>query len=453
MAGKGNIARWSRRYNPGCLVTRSQPTPDGKSPPTAAWRWAVLVAISVAMFGNYYAYDSIGPVADSLQRLLHFSDTQIGTLNAIYSFPNIVMVLIGGVIVDRFGASRATLAFATIQAIGAVVTAMSPKFPVMAAGRLIFGLGAEAMIVAITVAVGQWFVGRQLGFAFGLNLSLGRLGSYGADMSTTWFKPLYDRGWQPPLWLAAGIAATSVLGALAYYLLERSAQKRFDLRQQGPSDRFVWGDLWRFDRSYWYIVGLCVTFYSVIFPFRSTFAIKYFQHAHGLTLQEAGSMNAYVFLAAIFATPAFGLMADRLGRRAAFMAFGTFLLCAVFPILAFTNTNLWIVTAMIGIAFSLVPAVLWPAVPILVSAQRLGTAYGLMTMLQNIGMMLANLGAGALNDASRAGPANPAGYSPMLWMFLILSLFGFLFAAALRARETGRHGHGLEKIGATAATA
>ena len=105
-------------------------------------------------------------------------------------------------------------------------------------------------------------------------------------------------------------------------LLERSAERRFQLARPQQADRIVWSDLWRFDRSYWYIVGLCVTFYSVIFPFRSTFAIKYFQHAHGLSLQEAGAINGYVFLAAIFATPAFGLIADRLGRRAAFMALG-----------------------------------------------------------------------------------------------------------------------------------
>jgi MFS family permease len=410
----------------------------------------VLIAVSVAMFGNYYAYDSIGPVADSLQRILGFTDTQIGTLNAIYSFPNILMVLIGGVIVDRWGAARATLVFAAIQGIGALVTAMSPLFPVMAAGRLIFGLGAESMIVAITVAIGQWFVGRQLGFAFGLNLSFARLGSYGADMSTTWFKPLYDRGWQPPLWLAMGFAVVCVLGALVYYVLDRRAQGRFAVPQPSPSDRIVWSDLLQFDRSYWYIVGLCVTFYSVIFPFRSTFAIKYFQHAHGLSLQEAGSMNAYVFLAAIFATPTFGLIVDRVGWRSAFMAFGTFLLCAVFPILAYTNANLWLSTVLIGVASSLVPAVLWPAVPYIVAPSRLGTGYGLMTMLQNIGMMLANLGAGALNDASGAGPGNPAGYYAMLWMFFLLSLFGFVFAAALRVRESGPNSHGLETIRAGA---
>ena len=420
------------------------------NPPPAVWRWAVLVAISIAMFGNYYVYDSIGPVAESLQRHLGFTDTQIGTLNAIYSFPNIIMVLVGGVIVDRFGTRLSTLAFALVCLAGAIVTALSPLFPVMAAGRLIFGLGAESMIVAVTVAIGQWFVGRQLGFAFGVNLSIARAGSYCADLSTTWLKGLYDAGWQPPLLFAVAMSAVAVVGCIVYYGLDRYLARRYDVPRPAPSERFVWSDLWRFDRSFWYVIGLCVTFYSVIFPFRSTFAIKYFQHAHGLSLQDAGALNGYVFLAAIFATPAFGFMADMLGRRAAFMAFGCFLLAAVFPILAYTDMNLWITTVMIGIAFSLVPAVMWPAVPYLVEPSRLGTAYGLMTMVQAMGLTAINLVAGMLNDANGAGADNPAGYTPMLWMFTILSLLGFVFAYALHAREVGPQGHGLESIKARA---
>src|SRR3954465_15219891 len=103
----------------------------GNPKPPVGWGWPGRGAVSVAMFGNYYAYDSIGPVADSLQRNLGFSDTQIGTLNAIYSFPNIVMVLIGGVIVDRFGTRAATLLFGAICLLGAIVTAISPVFWVM----------------------------------------------------------------------------------------------------------------------------------------------------------------------------------------------------------------------------------------------------------------------------------------------------------------------------------
>jgi MFS family permease len=414
-------------------------------PPPAAIRWTVLTLISVAMFGNYYVYDSIGPLADHLQRFLGFTDTQIGMLNAIYSLPNIVMVLIGGIIVDRIGTRLATIVCTFICLLGTFLTAISPSFPTMAAGRLLFGLGAESMIVAITTAIGQWFVGRQLGFAFGMNLSIARAGSYAADLSPTWARGLYERGWQPPLWLAVALCAASLLAAAAYFGFERWAGRRYTLTRPPKPDRLVWSDVWRFDRSYWYIIGLCVTFYSVIFPFRSTFAIKYFQHAHGLSLQAAGSLNGYVFLAAIFATPVFGLLVDRIGHRALAMAAGSLLLLLVFPVLAYTGWSLWISTVLIGVAFSLVPAVMWPSVPYIVPPSRLGTAYGLMTMLQNVGLTVVNYAAGRLNDASHAGPENPAGYLPMLWLFGLLSLFGLAFAVALRRHETGAGGHGLER--------
>ena len=159
-------------------------------------------------------------------------------------------------------------------------------------------------------------------------------------------------------------------------------------------------------------------------------------------------MNAYVFFAAIFATPLFGLIGDRVGHRSGLMAVGSLMLAAVFPILLYTNVSLWVATALIGVAFSLVPAILWPAVPYLVSAERLGTAFGLAFMLQNIGMMVVNIVAGALNDANGANEQNPAGYGPMLWLFFTLSVIAFFFAVALRRRETGSSGHGLESIAA-----
>lgn len=396
------------------------------------------------MFGNYYIYDSIAPIAGILQEEFGFTGTQIGTLNAIYSLPNIIMVLIGGVLVDRFGTRTSTLVFTAICLVGAVLTAASSSFEMMALGRLVFGLGAESMIVAITAALGQWFRGKQLGLAFGLNLSIARAGSYAADLSPTWAKDVYARGWQGPMLIAVGLGLLALVAALAYWLVERGAEARYQLERPEPADKIVWSDLWKFDRSYWYIIGLCVTFYSVIFPFRSTFAIKYFQDAHGLSLAKAGEINGYVFLAAIFATPLFGLVADRVARRSFFMALGSLLLVPVFLILGYTDWNLWISTVMIGISFSLVPAVLWPSVPYVVDENRLGTAYGLMTMLQNIGLTVFNIAAGQLNDFSGANSGNPGGYLPMLWMFSLLSLAGLVYSTLLRRRETGPHGHGLE---------
>src|SRR5262245_542149 len=170
-----------------------------RPPAPPAVRWAVLVFVSLAMFGNYYVYDSIAPLADILREQLGFSSSQVGTLNAIYSLPNVVMVLIGGVIVDRVGTRTATFGFAVICMAGAVLTALSGSFAMMALGRLVFGLGAESLNVAVTAALGQWFKGKQLGFAFGLNLSLSRAGSYAADLSPAWARSAYASGWREPL--------------------------------------------------------------------------------------------------------------------------------------------------------------------------------------------------------------------------------------------------------------
>jgi MFS family permease len=355
------------------------------------------------------------------------------------------MVLIGGVLVDRFGARRAIVIFTAICVLGSLLTASSGNFYTMAAGRLLFGLGAESMIVAITTALGQWFAGSMLGFAFGLNLSIARAGSYAADMSPSFAKPLYDQGWQAPLWFAFFLMAAALLASIAYWLLDRKAEQSYSLEHVQPSERIVWSDLWRFDLSFWYVVALCVTFYSVILPFRSTFAIKYFQHSFGLSLEDASMMNSHVFFAAIFATPLFGWMVDRLGRRALFMVFGSLLLPLCFILLGGTQLNLWFATVFFGISFSLVPAVMWPAVPLLVEKRRLGTAFGLMTMLQNMGLTTCNYGAGWINDHSGASAANPAGYIPMLWFFGVLSTVAFVFAVLLRLRESGPRGHGLER--------
>jgi len=78
--------------------------------PSVLFRWTVLALVSLVIFGNYYIYDSISPLADLLEEQLGFSDADIGLLNGIYSLPNIIMVLIGGIIIDKIG-TRISTAF------------------------------------------------------------------------------------------------------------------------------------------------------------------------------------------------------------------------------------------------------------------------------------------------------------------------------------------------------
>lgn len=406
--------------------------------PSFGARALMFAATGLAMLGNYYVYDSIGPVADLLARQLGFSDAQIGSLNAVYSLPNVFLVLVGGVLVDRFGARVIVFWTTVICLAGAVLTAIGSYFPVMVLGRFLFGVGAETLAVATLVALAQWFLGRSFALCMALNISLARLGSYLADRSPSFARSLYEQGWQSALWLATGFAALSLLGASVYWLADRREAKRGTLAIAPQSERIDWRNLLHFRAEYWYVVGVCVAFYAVIFPFRSTFAIKYLQHAHGLSLQDASRINSYVFLAAVIATPLFGLLVDRIGRHAILLVAGSLLLPLSFLFLMSGNVSLAISTTLLGVSFALVPAVLWPSVARHVAPDQLGTAYGLMTMLQNAGLTLANVIVGHLNDSGNASAAHVEGYAAMLWFFGLLSLTGFLFAVLLWRRDQSR---------------
>jgi len=399
--------------------------------PPRGLAWLIGALVAIAQFGNYYVYDAVGPVAELLQSQRGFSDSQVGLLNAIYSLPNVVLILVGGVLVDRFGAARMAVVTAAICAVGAALTALSPGFTGMAAGRLLFGIGAETFGIATLAAIADYFSGRSLALAMGLALAIGRLGSFSADMSPGWFPAAYAAGWQPPLVIATWVAVSSLLASLAYWWLDRGPRRAGLLPTGQTAEKFAWRDLLHFGRAYWYLLALCVLWYSVILAFRSTFSIKYFQHAHGLDLATAGEMNSYVFLAAVFATPAFGWLCDRLRRYAPLLAFGALLLPLALAMLALTSWSLWWATVLIGISFSLVPAVMWPMASRLVAPGRFGTAIGLMWVAQNAGVSGANLVAGWLNDAAGASAANPAGYAPMMEFFGVASTLGFACALAL----------------------
>ena len=88
------------------------------------------------------------------------------------------MVAIGGMIIDRLGTRKSSILFAVICFFGTGLTSLEGNLITMAAGRLVFGLGAESLIVAITTILARWFKGKELSFALGLNLTLARLGHY-----------------------------------------------------------------------------------------------------------------------------------------------------------------------------------------------------------------------------------------------------------------------------------
>ena len=91
---------------------------------------------------------------------------------------------------------------------------------------------------------------------------------------------------------------------------------------------------------------------------------------------------------------------------------------------------------VLGLSFSLVPAALWPALPLIVKDKQLGTAYGVIAMVQNVGLFAFPIAAGAIKDLSGS-------YNPAMIMFAALGVLGLIFAIWLKSIEA-KGGHFLE---------
>jgi MFS family permease len=428
-------------------IERPPPPPPPPAEP-GAHRWFVLLACSLAMFGNYYVFDALYPVTPLLEKTFGFTGEQVGLLDTAYNVAALLTLLAGGVLIDRLGTARSAVIFAAIGTTGtvliAVLPALLPAEPAagMIAGRFVLGVGSESFIVAATTVVGRWFKGKEISFALAIQLVVARLGSYAADWSPN-VESLFG-SWQPPLLVAAAVGGGWLVFAMVYAGLEASAARRWGIRQAGPTDKLTLAGLFRHARAYWWVVGLCVAFYATIFPFR-TFANLFLTDFHGISNDEAGRLKSVLPLLSMIGMPIFGIVADRFGRRALLMAVGSALLVPPFLLLARTGLPLQLPMAMLGIAFALVPAVLWPAVTYLVPGERLGSAYALMTFCQQIGWAAMAWGMGIVKDAAGASATNPSGWLPVLWMLAGLALAGFLFSFLLWREERGPRSHGLER--------
>ncbi|MBP7149265.1 MAG: MFS transporter [Acidobacteria bacterium] len=427
---------------------------NGTPPSSASLRWWVLAFASILTFGSYFAYDSISAISTTLLGAYNVQREQLGLLYSMYSIAAILTVFLGGMLIDRIGTRRASLLFSITVMVGAAIVAFAPNIYVAYVGRFVFGAGSESLVVAQNAILSRWFRGKELALAFGISLTISRLGTLFTYNTEALIATRY--GYLAALWVAAALCGVSVLANLVYNMIDLRGEKSLGLQEAGGGDKIVFSDVRRFRASYWYVVALCVTFYSAIFPFQSL-APDFFHDKWGLPSTTAPEGSGFFYAAVydffnmgrtapgttqiiIFASmclaPFAGRLVDRFGRRASLMIVGSLLLTVAHATMGLTQLVPWVPMIVLGAGFVLVPAAMWPSVPLLVEKERVGTAFGLMTMIQNIGLALFPWLNGRLRDTTQT-------YTASMLMFAGLGVCGLVFALLLR-RADARERHVLE---------
>ncbi len=429
---------------------------------SAAMRWGVLILVGFVLSVNYYFYDAFSTLKDLLRAEFDFTNKDYGLFVSFYSVPNtfLLMAVIGGIILDKLGIRRTGFTFVFFMALGAVLTAYgasdyygaggigygfmssflpnySPELKMMLIGRFFFGLGAETSIVVVSKILVKWFKGKNLALAFGLKVGFGRLGTFAA-LNVSPAVAQQGANLTGAIWLAAILVCTGLLAFIVYMLLDAKLDNQLDTdkSQAGPAKQFSFSDITGLlgNRAYLYIALLCVTFYSAVFPFLA-YAPDFFADKFGLTSVESGKLTSLLPLGTMFFTPLFGWLIDRKGRSATAMIFGATTLLTVHLVFALTYFPPQAPIILLGIAFSLVPAAMWPSMVKLVDDSQIGTAYGLMYSIQNLGLWGFPIIAGAILDATNPGNPEISDYTATILMFAAVSLLGLVFALLLKYED------------------
>jgi MFS family permease len=389
-----------------------------------------MIAAGLMLFGTYFAYDSIAAISQLLISQEGYTATQVGMMDSVYSWPNILgTVLLAGILIDKFGTRTMSLILSGLVILGTVIVAIAPSFTVILIGRAVLGAGAEAMIVCQCAILTKWFKGKELALAFALALAFVRLGSFASLNLETAVANRYG-GVGAALWFATIMCIFSLVFVIYYAVMEKAAEGKVELAAAPAGDKMVFSDILKFDSRYWYIAILCVAFYGAIFPFRSL-AQDFFFDKWGIIPQTGGRITSILILFSMILAPLIGHAVDKIGKRGSLLVLGTFLMIPAHLCMGLWGLHPVYPMVVLGVSFSLVSAVLWPAVPLLVEKKTVGTAFGLIFMIQNIGLAIFPVLNGALRDTTKS-------YASSQLMFAGLGMIALTFAVLLFASDRNK---------------
>ena len=104
----------------------------------------------IAYFGPLYCYDNPAVIETQLEDQLKISATQYGYLFSAYSLPNIIMPILGGIFTDKMGLRLSFIILISTATLGQAIFMFggyTENFPIMVAGRAVFGLGSESFYI------------------------------------------------------------------------------------------------------------------------------------------------------------------------------------------------------------------------------------------------------------------------------------------------------------------
>ena len=432
---------------------------------SAVVRWGALAIVAFTMMAAYFVNDVVAPLKTMLESELGWSSADFGTLMGAYSFLNVflLMLLWGGLILDRFGIRFTGKVSTLLMVLGTALqyygmnmevdhTVLLWGFPtsvvVASAGYAVFGVGAEVAGITITKVIAKWFKGKEMATAMGVQVALARIGSQVAYASAI---PLAKSlGLTMPVLIGLCLLVVGMVAFFIFSVLDKKLDKQLAEASTGEEEeKFSVKDVKAIlvSPGFWLIALLCVLFYSCVFPFQK-YASELMIGKYGISEDFAGTIAGLPALGALILTPVFGGLIDKRGKSASIMMLGAAILIVVHFVYSLPFVTAWGVAIalmiLLGIAFSLVPSAMWPAVAKIFPSHQLGTAYAMIFLVQNIGLWGVPVLIGFVLDNYCKLDGGGYDYTLPMCIFTSIAVLSLIVALLLK-RADKKYGYNLEE--------
>lgn len=402
-------------------------------------RFVVLGLASFLCFGCLYVYDNPMALAKELMERLDMNTTEYNMMYSIYSFPNIILPLIGGYLVDTLGLRRCISIFSVLVCIGQASFAIGVglcSYWVAILGRGLFGIGSESLLckIYVVVQVGvvtKWFLNKELGMALAMNISIYDLGS----VFNQWVEPIlnvYTGSIDFGLWFGFLLCVCSMLCGVALNCLDARRDKVLGIADEKNENHegVQMSDIARFSKKFWLVVIVSMILYICIQSFYNI-ASTFYQDRFQFTATETGLIFSITYFTASILSPLIGIYVDTVGKRTYFILLANVLIMgAHLSYLLFEDCYQCMYSLypllMLTVAYSLYSAVVWAFIPYVVRPRVVVTAFGIATSLLNTGLAIAPMLVGLIHDALKS-------YTLVSAFFVTLGALGVSLAFVLHA--------------------
>lgn len=433
--------------------------------------WIALLLLALSGFSEYYVYDSLTSIDSLVKEALNFSAADFGLLYSFYSVGNVFFAALffAGILIDLWGYKKSGFLFASLCLVGAALTAYgastlfmnssfavwlsehlfkghSASLVVMLFARVIFGVGAEALLIAIMVALVSWFGEKKVAFAYAAAILFYRFGTYLALILQS--KIALQFNYQVALWFAVIIMG---LGWLCYIIYMFFDHYKHSQTPHLESEPFKIKKVFHFPIVFWYLTLISFTYYGGITSFE-IFDPDFLKYRFGFSIEKAGSFSSFMLLATMIFMPLFGLLVDKIGKRATMMLLGSSIsVLSLLALMLFSHPKIPIF--ILGIGYSFIAASVWASVPLVIEKKYQGTAFGIMAYIQNVGLMIFPWISGIIADLYTTKWVENGkqmlfiNYIPLIIFFIILIGLSFILAVLLKIKDRYSKGrlHSLEE--------